>query len=109
MLILAGLPPPLLLLLLLAPAAAISPPTFHPPLHLCLFTHLFVPAPATWLCLLGLCLAFVHAHFVPTSLFGHRSGLFVLIHAIWDMGGGSLHAPQPLVYVYIKHYKLVNT
>jgi hypothetical protein len=112
-LVLAGPPLPLLLLPLFAPAAAISPPTFHPPLRPCsftrLFTHSFVPAPATWSCWLGLHLAFVHArlrsfcaHWFVWPSFG-----FVRAHSCYlGHGWGSLHAPQPLVYVYIKHYKV---
>ena len=91
------------------PAAAISPPTFHPPLCPCSFTHSFVLAPATWSHLLGLCLAFVHAHFVPTGLFGLCLGSFVLICAIWGMGGALCVLPSLLFISTSNIMKLVNT
>ena len=70
------------------PAAAILPPTFHPPLHPYSRVHSHIhlcqpllPGHTCW-AFIWPSSVLVHAHFVPTGLFGLHLGLFMLVRAI---------------------------
>jgi hypothetical protein len=76
---------------------------------LCSFTRSFVPTPTTRSHLLGLGLAFVHACLCSfcARWFVWPSFRFVRARSCYfGLWWGSLRALQPLVYVYIKLYKV---